>query len=270
MRGEGHGARMGQFMANHSLVLRGKIISEDAFGNIRLDDLWELSGAKETRRPKHWRMTVTAKMLIEELLKKVTTANLKEDKPYSPVIYAKQGRGNEGTYAHPILAAAYAGYLSPKLEIEVREVWLRYRRGDATLADEILQRATAEENRWAGARALARSQRVSYTDTLKRHYVEGKGYLYCTEALYLRLLGGRSFQLRQRMGLPERANIRDSLDIAQLSYVMAAEALAAERIAEEHRLGNDECIDATARGAQAIRNAIDSDRRNRQKRIPNT
>ncbi|SRR5579883_238219 len=59
-------------------------------------------------------------------------------------------------------AAAYAGYLSPKLELEVREVWLRYGSDDATLADEILQRATAEENRWAGARAISRSQGVTY------------------------------------------------------------------------------------------------------------
>lgn len=29
-----------------------------------------------------------------------------------PVAYAKRGRGNAGTYAHPILAASYAGYLS--------------------------------------------------------------------------------------------------------------------------------------------------------------
>jgi hypothetical protein len=186
------------------------------------------------------------------------------------VIYSKQGRGNEGTYAHPILAAAYAGYLSPKLEIEVREIWLRYRKGDATLADEILQRATAEENRWVGARAMARSQRISYTNTLKRHYVEGKGYMYCTEALYSRLLDGKSYELRARMGLGPKANLRDNLDIAELSFVMAAEALAAERIEEEHRIGNAECIEATARGAQAIKSAIENDRRNRQRRMPAT
>lgn len=257
-------------MANHSLVLRGKSISEDAFGRICLDDIWEISKSKETRRPKFWRGTVNAKLLIDELQKKVTTANFKENKPMIPVIYAKQGRGNEGTYAHPILAAAYAGYLSPKLEIEVREIWLRYRAGDATLADEILQRASAEANRWVGARALARSQRVSYTDTLKRHGVEGKGYMYCTEALYSRLLGGRSYELRDRRSLAPKANIRDNLDIAELSFVMAAEALAAERIEEEHRLGNAECVAATDRGAQAIKGAIEQDRRNRQKRIPST
>jgi hypothetical protein len=54
-------------MASHSLVLRGRTISEDAFGNLCLDDLWELAKAKEGRRPKHWRLTVNARMLIDEL-----------------------------------------------------------------------------------------------------------------------------------------------------------------------------------------------------------
>ncbi len=142
-----------------------------------------------------------ASALIIELEKKIRISSLKENKTIIPAIYSKRGRGSTGTYAHPIIAAAYAGYLSPKLELEVREVWLRYRAGDATLADEILERATAEENRWAGARALSRSQRVTYTDTLKAHYVTGRGYMDCTEAVYLKLLGGKSYQLRELRGL---------------------------------------------------------------------
>ena len=63
-------------------------------------------------------------------------------------------------------------------------------------------------------------------------------------------------------------NIRDNLSVAELSFVMAAEALAAERIEQETRLGNDECIEATAKSASAIREAIDTDRRNRQVRLP--
>jgi KilA-N domain len=254
---------------NRALILRGQRISEDVNGHICLDDIWALSKQKDTKEPTRWRATALAKSLIVELEKKIAISSLKENKSNPPTIYARRGRGSAGTFAHPILAAAYAGYLSPKLEIEVREIWLRYRAGDATLADEILQRATAEENRWAGARALSRSQRVAYTDVLKKHYVEGKGYMYCTEALYMRLLGGKSFEIRQRRGLEAKENVRDNLSIAELSYVMAAEALSAERIEEEHRLGNDECVAATDRSAHAIKAAIEDDRRNRQKRLPN-
>lgn len=252
------------------LVLRGKRISEDVYGHICLDDIWELAKARPTRQPKHWRTTGLAKRLIDELQKKVTTSNLRANNLNIPVIYAARGRGNSGTFAHPILAASYAGYLSPKLEIEVREIWLRYRAGDATLADEILQRATAEENRWAGARALSRSQRVAFTDVLKNHYVKGKGYMQCTEAVYTRLLGGKSFQLREARGLAPKVNVRDNLSIPELSFIMAAEALAAERIEEEHRLGNDECVEATGRSATAIKQAIEHDRRDRQKRLANS
>jgi hypothetical protein len=250
-----------------SLVLRGKRISEDANGHICLDDIWALSGQKATKQPTRWRATALAKSLIIALEQKIAISSIKENKPRVPTVYAKRGRGNVGTYAHPILAAAYAGYLSPKLEIEVREIWLRYRAGDATLADEILQRATAEENRWAGVRALSRSQRVAYTDVLKKHFVQGRGYMECTEAVYSRLLGGKSFELRQRRGLAPKVNMRDNLDMAELSFVMAAEALAAERIEEERRLGNDECAQATSQSAAAIKAAIDDDRRNRQKRL---
>jgi KilA-N domain len=249
------------------LVVRGSRIYEDANGHVRLDDLWKAAKVSASKQPKHWRATVVAKALIAELQKKVTTSYINENKAIIPVIYAKVGRGNEGTFAHPIIAAAYAGYLSPKLEIEVREVWLRFRSGDATLADEILQRATAEANRWAGTRAIFRSQRVAFTDTLKKHYVTGKGYMECTEVVYAKLLGGRSYEIRDARGLEPRVNVRDNLSTAELSFVMAAEALAAERIEQEIRLGNDECIDATEKSASAIHDAIETDRKSRQPRL---
>jgi len=193
---------------SRAVVIRGNRIAEDVFGHLSLDDLWRAAKANESRTPTKWRLSRMAQALIQELEKKIQISSLKENKPVPPSIYSRRGRGSTGTFAHPILAAAFAGYLSPKLELEVREVWLRYRSGDATLADEILQRATAEENRWVGARAISRAQRVAYTDTLKDHYVTGRGYMDCTEALYLKLLGGRSHQLRQARGSrPKRTSV---------------------------------------------------------------
>lgn len=249
------------------ITIRGHAISEDDSGLICLDDIWAAANAKESARPRFWRGSRGAKALIAELEKSVRNSHTFDKSRAPSVIYAKMGRGSRGTFAHPVLAAAYAGYLSPKLEIEVREVWLRYRAGDATLADEILQRATAEANRWAGVRALSRAQRNSYTDTLKEHGVAAKGYMECTEALYLHLLGNKSYILRDKMGLPARANLRDHFSTDQLSYVMAAEALSKERIEDEERFGNQECTEATAISASAIRRAIEEDRRDRQKRM---
>jgi len=251
--------------ANNALIVRGITITEDSAGYILLDDLWKLSRARDSKAPKYWRRSQSAKSLIEELQKQVTNSNLRANKSIKPVIYSK--RGQSGTFGHPILAAAYAGHLSPKLEIEVREVWLRYRAGDATLADDILQRATKEANLWAGKRAMARAQRVIYTEVLKTHGVEGRGYGDCTNAVYERLFDGKASDLRRRRGIPANANLRDQMDVSELSFIAAAEALSAERITEEERDGNTECVAASAKSASSIRRAIDDDRRTRQKKL---
>lgn len=248
-----------------ALILRGSPITEDEHGYILLDDLQSIAKGRESKAPKFWRRKPSVLALIEELTKQVMNSNLQGKTRLTSVIYAKKGVA--GTFAHPILAAAYAGYLSPKLEIEVREIWLRYRAGDATLADEILQRASKEANLWAGTRAMARSQRVSYTDVLRDHGVEGRGYGDCTNAVYERLFDGKAHQLKIRRGLPKKASLRDHMDVSELAYIAAAEALSSERIVDEDRRGNVECVSASAKSASAIRRAIDDDRRTRQRKL---
>ena len=55
--------------------------------------------------------------------------------------YYVTGRGNaRKTYAHPVLALAYAEDLLPSLGVEVREVFLRFRAADVSLANDILDR----------------------------------------------------------------------------------------------------------------------------------
>lgn len=249
------------------LVLRGRAIREDANGHICLDDLWELARAPISRAPKHWRGNGAAKRLIAELRKKVTSGYLKSNKPMIDVIYAGVGRGNAGTYGHPLLAVAYAGYLNPKLEIEVLQVWLRYRKGDADLADEILQRASAEDNERVGIRALARAERLKYTDILREHGVVEGGYAQCTNAIYKALLGGSAAQIRHERGWPARTNLRDRLPKDELAFVMASEVLAGSRIVDEGRHGNDDCAIATSRSAGFIREAVERDKMDRQKRF---
>jgi len=55
------------------------------------------------------RFTLRAIALVLKLEKKIKISSLKENKAVFPSIYARRGRGNTGTFAHPILAAAYAG-----------------------------------------------------------------------------------------------------------------------------------------------------------------
>lgn len=254
-------------MNSVSLVtLRGHKVDEDEFGRWNLNDIWSLAKAPVSKLPKHWRSSASAKRLIPELQKKVTNSYLKANRPNIPVIYAKPGRGNDGTYAHPILAAAYAGYLSPKLEIETREIWLRYRAGDAALADEILQRASPEANEWAGKRAMGRAVRGLYTAELdKRGVVESVHYAICTNETYLGLFNKTAARLkseRQVTGTP-----RDAMSISEIAFVAASEALSVERMEYEDAEGFDQCRTATAKAASAIRSAIEADRRGRV-RIP--
>lgn len=252
-------------MNRNPLILRGKTVREDQHGRLCLEDVFALASGLPTKAPARWRSKRNVRALVEELRRKVSLTSVANSKPAVAVIDETPREFNALTFAHPILAAAYAGFLSAKLEIEVREIWLRFRQGDATLADEILQRASAQDNKWAGTRALGRAQRNAFTDTLKEHGVVDRGYMDCTEMTYIELLGGRSYEVRKRRGLPAKSNLREHIDQSELAFIMAAESLSAERIRDEDRRGNAECADATRIGAKAIRNAIEQDRQARRK-----
>lgn len=245
------------------MTVRGKRIDEDEDGLINLNSLWEAAGFSKNRKPAKWRQSATTTPLITATYERVVGLSDSSKIQISKVIRTKAG----GTYAHPILALAYAKYLSPKLAVEVNEVFLRYKAADPTLADDILERGTAEANEWAGRRALSRRVRNSYTDTLRDHGVDGRGYGACTNATYQGLFGLTAARLRQDKGLSKKANLRDAMSMKELAFTMAAEALSTERIEDENAHGSKECRQATLRSATAIRGAIETDRKDRQKRL---
>ena len=155
----------------------------------------------------------------------------------------------------------YAGYLSPKLEIETREVWLRFRSGDATLADEILQRSSPEDNQWAGVRALGRSKRNEFTAVLQEHGVDAKGYALCTNAVYTGLFDANAQQLRIDKGLMTKSgSLRDAMDTDELVSIMFAETLSRKRILDEDAAGNTQCVKATERSTTFVRQAIEANK----------
>lgn len=250
-------------MAGNELTIRGQRIGEDANGYVCLDDIWVAAKGTMGKQPKLWRQLRATVRLIEALTKKVVISYLKEEKPLKSVIYANRGRGQSGTYAHPILATAYAGYLHPKLEIEVREVWLRYRVGDPTLADEILENATDEANRWVAARADGRVQRRKFTDVLKRAGVSRFGYALNTNAVYRGLFDKNAEQIKQERQV---ARPREGMSVSELARVAVAEGMASERIVEEECRGDEECVDATSQSTSFLREAIEKERASRKRR----
>lgn len=106
--------------------------------------------------------------------------------------------------------------------------------------------------------------RNQYTDTLKEHGVEERGYMDCTEGIYTGLFGRKSYQIRQARGLAPRTNVRDHLQEVELTFVAAAEALSAERIRAEKRIGNVDCAQASFLSAANLRQALEADRQSRK------
>lgn len=251
----------------NSLTIRGRAIRFDANGLACLNDIWTAAGFTKNQRPSDWTSLGTTHARITRVLKLITGKSGNYEKQDMQRVLKTKIGANGGTYADIRLALDYAEYLNPALAIEVKEVFLRYQAADATLADDILSRASPEDNRWAGVRALSRSNRKNYTQTLKDHGVVEKGYMDCTEAVYQSLLGAKSYKIREQRGLPKGSNLRNHMDTSELSFVMAAEALTAERIADEDRRGNALCVEASRIGASAIRSALEADRRARQKRL---
>lgn len=245
--------------------VRGRNIHTDEKGFICLNDIWSAAGFSKNQRPTDWKeLQITGQLIVALLDHNSGQTGVKDYNPKS-VIYSVRGKGG-GTYADVRLALAYAEYLNPKLALEVREVFLRYKAADPALADDILERATPEANEWAGTRALARSARNAYTDTLRDHGAVANDYGKCTNTLYQELFDKNAKQLREAKGLPKKTGLRDGMTTPELVFVMAGETLSRERIIEEVCDGGEACRIATGKSARFIRQAIEADRMDRRGR----
>lgn len=244
--------------------LRSKKIRVDENGFVSLNDIHKASGFRTKKCPYEWARSKTTHGVIVALHERIT-GNSRNSKFRTSLVLKTASGTNGGSWAHPVLAASYAGYLKPELEVEMREVWLRYRSADPTLADEVLQRATDDQNEWAATRAMSRAKRNQFTKTLKEHGVTGFGFPNCTNAVYKEVLGGTKTQVISKRNLPAGVNLRDAIQKNELVYVMMAETLASERIQDEKPRGNEPCTKATAKSAGFVRQAIEADRRDRQK-----
>lgn len=251
-----------------SVTLRGRTIRFDENNLACLNDIWRAAGFTKNQRPSDWMRLPSTIRLIEAVLVRITGKSRNWEKSdFRSVSYTKRG-STGGTFADVRLALAYAEYLNPKLALEVREVFLRYKAADATLADDILERAGPAANEWAARRAMSRVVRNIYTETLVNHGVRlRRDFANCTNATYRGLFGKTARQLKVQEGIT--GNLRDHMDTSRLAYVMAAEALSSERIDEQKCEGPTECQIATSRSAYFIRSAIEADRKDRKEpRLP--
>jgi hypothetical protein len=244
------------------LKIRGRAVRSDENGLICLTDIWKAAGFTVNQKPGQWQGHDSTRRLMLALLDRIGAENHNSKKVSVKSIYCSKGAA--GTFAHPVLACAYAGYLSPQLEVEVREIWLRYRAGDAVLADEILEKATPEANEWAGVRALTRTTRNKHVAILADHGVKSPlDFAKITNETYLAIFDKTAKSMKTDRGLKKNDNLRDKMEISDLIYVMAAENLANERIDQTNPQGPTPCQIAVRRSASHIREAIEKDRADR-------
>jgi hypothetical protein len=250
-------------------IVRGRKVRVNENGLVCLNDIHVAAGFSKNQKPNDWlRLGATLK-LIETVFVRITGKSRNWTKVEIKSVYYTKVGANGGTFVDPRLALAYAEYLNPKLALEVREVFLRHKSGDASLGDETLQKSTPEGNEWAAVRALGRAKRRHFTNALQGHeVVRPIDFATVTNAVYGGLWGRTAAALKAQRGLKKTANLSDALDTNDLVYVMAGEQLAAERISYEDSRGVRECSVATTKSASFIRQAIEADRADRRKPAP--
>lgn len=112
-----------QRVVTHNLpVIAGHEITMDEHGRFNLNAIHKASAAGQTKRPSVWRATKQAQELVSELEDQSQNSGFAH-------LNAKHGGKAPGTFAHELLAVSYAGWISPKFQLQVNQVFLDYRMG---------------------------------------------------------------------------------------------------------------------------------------------
>lgn len=250
------------------IVIRGRKIRFDEDGLACLNDIWTAAGFTKNQRPGDWSRLHSTHKRIERVLELITGKSRNYTKQDMQRVLRTRRGADGGTYADARLALDYAEYLNPKLAIEVKDTFLRYKAADPTLADEVMAGASAEANEWIAKRSMARAARLNYTATLKAHGVkEPMEFGRCTNATYQGLFGKTAKQLKEEKNLGKNSSLRDAMSLKELVTVSFSEVLSCDRIEEEESAGFRECLDATEKVARSVKAMIDNELKDRQRRL---
>ncbi|NYT74274.1 KilA-N domain-containing protein [Halomonas sp. QX-2] len=120
-------------------VIAGYEITTDEQGRFSLNAIHKAGGAEKRKRPSLWIQNLQTKELIAEMIDQsrnscFADSDQNQDFGLAP-IEAKHGGRNPGTYAHELLAISYAGWISPKFQLQVNQVFLDYRMGKLQQAE---------------------------------------------------------------------------------------------------------------------------------------
>lgn len=212
-----------------------------------LTHMWKAEGSPRGKEPWRWLETDHAKQFVDFIRE---SHNL----VLSEVIKSIRGKGG-GTWAHWQIAMAYAKYLSHPFHAHVNATYRKVRE---------------QEQRRVDARSVGIEVRNEYTHELGVHGCrKPDDFRQCTNAGYLALWGQNAKGLREKHGLPAKANVRANMSWRGLAAVSFMESLAVDRIKSTEIYGVDDCAKATHACGAIVRKAIAEERANRGPQLIN-
>ena len=137
-------------------------------------------------------------------------------------------------------------------------VFSRYLDGDVTLAAEIAEKQQdPKKTAWLAQRVKSIHARNVLTDVLSRHGVKtGVEIAQCTNTVYRHLFHATAKELKEKRGLPAKANLRESMSRIELASTEFAELLASERIETRKASGFSDCNKHCGQAARIVANAV--------------
>lgn len=111
---------------NNQLIISNTLIPVDHYNRVNLNALHKASGIGKTKQPSNWLRLNATMELVSELERSSDLRNAAIEK--------QQGGKLQGTFAHELLAISYAGWISPKFQLEVNRVFLHSKRNEPELA----------------------------------------------------------------------------------------------------------------------------------------
>lgn len=158
------------------------------------------------------------------------------------VLEVNRGKGSS-SWVHPVIAIALAEWLDPEFSLLVKNTFIRYLKGDVTLATEIVERTNnVEALKHHKARVDGKIARIGLTNTLQEHGVSQPWqFAQCTDEINKSILGGTAKEVKVQRGLTKSTALRDNLSTLELAALNLAEVLADKQITETNAQGFKPC-----------------------------
>lgn len=156
------------------------------------------------------------------------------------------------------------GTVGKKYREDAARLFVAFLEDPATLAGEISDRLSPQEQERLEARLNGKRTRFPFTDSLKDAGVHGHGYGRCTNAIYEPVLGADATALKERVAesaglVAARVNPRDHMTIRELRDIETAERIATGQVKRSEAYGNRQVEQVVRRSAEYTRMLLDGE-----------